>query len=130
MAAIKRVPSNLTWEQHQHVAAKLRVFWTFLELHAMDRKSRTLRAWLSYYFLKLRSEMDELVFIDCKDKPETARLNVYYRWDFSADISSYGYSQARESLLELREALQPTNPKGKAVKYIDAMLARMDKAGV
>jgi len=130
MAAIKRVPSKLTWEQHLHFAAKLRDFWTFLERHAMDRKSKTFRAWLYYYFLKLRSEMDEFVFIDCKDKPENARFDVYYCWDFSPDISRYGYSQTREDLIELREALQPTNPKGKAVKYIDIMLAKMSKAGV
>lgn len=130
MAAIKRVPSKFSWEQHQHVASNLRNCWTFLERHAMDRKSRTLRAWLSYYLLKLRSEMDELVFIDCTDKPENARFDVYYRWDFSFDISRYGYLQMREDLLALRDALLPTNPKGKAVKYIDAMLARMNKAGI
>lgn len=128
--AVKRVPSKLTWEQHLHFATKLRGLWTFLEKRARDRKDRSLRAWLSHYLLELRSEMDELVFIDCQDRSKNQRLDVYYRWEYLPDISQYGYTQTAADLLELREALLPTNPKGEAVKYIDSMLARLRKAGV
>jgi len=126
----KRVPSGLTWEQHQDFGSKLKNLWTFLQPSNVDRKNRAICNRLSALLLELRSEMDELVFIDCADKSKNARCDTYFGWRDIPDISSFSFTNARSDLLELRAALLPSNPIGIAMKYIDAILARMDKAGV
>lgn len=128
--ASKRIPSGITWQQHQHFGTALKNLWTFLQPSNVDRKRRALCNRLSALLLELRSELDELVFIDCPDKSKNSRLDTYFGWRDVPDISSYGFAEARTALLDLRVALLPKNPDGKAMKHVDAMLARMDKAGV
>jgi hypothetical protein len=128
---VKRVPLGLTWEQHLQFAARLRDLWELVYSPNRDKTKMLLCSKLFALNRDLAFEMAEYVYLDCKGTSYVpTRDDPYDGWRFSEAKFEHSFADIRTNLINLREALLPTNPKGKAVSLIGKMLAAMNKAGV
>lgn len=129
--AAKRVPLGLTIEQHREMAEMLRKLGKHLRIESPDRsKIGAARASILGMLVTLTGELDEFFHLDSKPDPDGTRPRVYYGGDPVGDMSHYSFLESRDDLEDIRQRLIRNKSAAKAMKCIDAMIAKMNLVGL
>jgi len=129
--AAKRTPLGFTIEQHREMAEALRMIGKHLLRDAPDRsRAGAARARVGALLVTLTGELDSFYFLDCKALAIGDVPRMYYGLEPSGNMEHYSFLQTRDDLEDIRQRLVHNKSAAKAVKCIDAMIAKMNLAGL